>query len=78
MEPNAWEPQHNVSYEGMIKDQTSETKSLTPGSGKHIEESVTTFVEILASYVNSLSTDQLVLPLTDPPSTRYFDACSSY
>jgi hypothetical protein len=78
MDPEVQEPQHNVSYEGMIEDQTSETESIAPGSGQHIEEPVTTFIEILASYMNPLFTDPLGLPLTDPPSTRYFDAYSSY
>jgi hypothetical protein len=62
----------------MIKDQTFETESVAPGSDQHVEEPVTNFVESLASYVNPLFTDPLILPLTDPPSTRFIDAYSSY
>jgi hypothetical protein len=78
MEPDVQEPQHNISYEVMISDHTSETGSITPRSGQHVEELVTTFVEILAYYVNPLFNDPLGLPLIDPPSMRYFDSYSSY
>jgi len=78
MDPEVHEPQPNVSYERMIEDQTSQTRSVTSGSGQHVEEPVTTFVESLASYVNPIFTDPLVLPLTDPPSTKFIDAYSSY
>jgi hypothetical protein len=37
-----------------------------------------TFAESLASYTNPLFTDPLNKPLTDPPSTRFIDAHSSY
>jgi len=78
MEPNVQEPQHNVSNKGMITNHTFETQSVTPRSGQHVEEPITTFVESLASYVNHLFTGPFVLPLIDPPSTRYFDANYSY
>jgi hypothetical protein len=78
MDPEVQEPQHNVSYEGIIEDQTFEMGSVAFGSGHHVEELVTTFIEILASYMNPLFMDPLSLPLTDPPSTRCFDAYSSY
>jgi hypothetical protein len=57
----------------MIINHTSETESVTPGSGQHIEELVTTFVESLASFVNPFFTDPFVLPLIYTPSTRYVD-----
>jgi hypothetical protein len=78
MDLDIHEPLNNVSYEGMIEDKTSETRSIALGSGQHVEEPITTFLEILASYVNHIFTNQLGLPLTHPPSTRYFDAFSSY
>jgi hypothetical protein len=62
----------------MIEYQPSETGSIAFGSGQHIEELVTTFVQSLAYYVNPLFNDTHILPLTDPPSARYFDAYSSY
>jgi len=77
MDPDVQEPQHNVSYEGMIQDQTSETRSVSLGSGKHIEEPVISFVERLASYTHTLFTNPLSQPLTDPLPTRYFYAYSS-
>jgi hypothetical protein len=76
MDPDVQEP--NVSYGEMIEDQISKIESIVPRSGQHVEELVTTFIEILASYVNPLFTDPLDLPLIDPPSTKYFDAYSSY
>jgi hypothetical protein len=69
MEPDTQEPQHNLSYEAVITYHTSEIGSITPRSGQHIEEPVTTFIEILASYMNPLFNDPLGQPLTDPPST---------
>jgi hypothetical protein len=78
MDPEVQEPQHNVSYEGMIEDQTSETKSVAPGIDQHIEEPITTFIESLESYENHPFTDPLSLPLIDPPSMRYINAYSSY
>jgi hypothetical protein len=78
MEPNAEEPKTNVSYQEMIKYQPSKTGSIALGSGQQIEEPITTFVEILASYINPLFTDPIGQPLIDPPSTRYVDAYSSY
>jgi hypothetical protein len=62
----------------MSVDHTSKTESDAPESGQHVEEPVTTFVESLSSYMNPLFNDPLILPLTDPPSTRYFDSFSSY
>jgi hypothetical protein len=63
----------------MTVDKTSETRSLTPGSGQHVvKELVTAFIEILAYYTDPLFTDPLGLPLIDPPSTRYVDSYSSY
>jgi len=59
-------------------DQTSKTGSISLGSGHHVEEPITTFVESIASYTNPLFTNPLDLPLTDPPSMRYIDAYSSY
>jgi hypothetical protein len=44
MELNIQEPQHNISYEEMIIDHTSENRSIAPRSGQHVEEMVTTFV----------------------------------
>jgi len=78
MELEVQEHQHHVYYEGMIRYQTCETESIAPGSGQHVEELVTTFVEILASYTNTPFIDSLSLTIFDPPSTRYFDAYSSY
>jgi len=78
MEPDIQEPQHNVSYEEMIIDHTSETGSVTPESGQHVEEPVTTFIESLASYMNPLFIVPFVQPLIDPPSMRYIDSYSSY
>jgi hypothetical protein len=78
MEHDTQEPQHNISYEAVIADHTSETRSVAPGSGQHIEELVTTFIEILASYMNPLFIDPLSLPLTDPPFMRYDYAFASY
>jgi hypothetical protein len=49
MDPEFQELQPSVSCEGMIKYQTFETESVAPGSVQHMEESVTTFVEIFAS-----------------------------
>jgi len=72
------EPQHNVSYEGMIEEKTSETKSIIIGSDQHVEEPVTTFVEILAYYMNPILNGPLGLPLTDPPAMRFIDSYSSY
>jgi hypothetical protein len=37
MEPDTQEPQHNISYEEVIADHTSETRSIAPRSGQHIE-----------------------------------------
>jgi hypothetical protein len=62
----------------MIKDQTSETGSIPPGSDHHVEELVTTIVESLASYMNPLFTDPLGQPLIDPPSTRYVNSYYFY
>jgi len=62
----------------MIVDQTSETKSVFPGSGHHIEESVLEFLEILAYYFNHHFTNPLSLPLIDQPSMRYVDSYSPY
>jgi hypothetical protein len=78
MEPDTQEPQHNISYEAVITDHTSETGSIAPGSGHHVEEPVPTFIEILAYFVNPPFTDPLGQPLFDPPSTRYIDSYSSY
>jgi hypothetical protein len=78
MEPDTQEPQHNISYEAVIVDHTSETGSIAPGSGHHVEEPVPTFVEILAYFVNPPFTDPLGQPLFDPPSMRYIDSFSSY
>jgi hypothetical protein len=78
MDSDIQEPQPNVSYKGMIVDKTFETKSVAPGSGQHVEAPITTFIESLASYMNPLFTDPLGLPLTDPPSTRFTYAYSSY
>jgi hypothetical protein len=78
MDPEDREPQHNVSYEGMIEDQTSKIESVSPGSGQHVEEPVTTFIEILVFYVNPIFTHPLNLPLIYPPSMRYIDAYYSY
>jgi hypothetical protein len=78
MEPLVQEPQHNVSYEGIIIDHTSKTQSIAPRSGQHIEEPVIAFVESLTSHVNPLFTNPLGLPLIDPPSMRYVHAYSSY
>jgi hypothetical protein len=57
MEPDVQEPQHNLYYKAMITYHTSETESITPGSGQHVEELVPTFVEIFASFVNPSFTD---------------------
>jgi hypothetical protein len=62
----------------MIQHKTSDTGSVAPGSGQHIEELIRIFVEILVSYVNPLFTDPLGQPCTNPPFTRYFDAYYSY
>jgi len=62
----------------MIQDQNSKTWSIAPGSGQHVEELVTTFVESLEYYMNPIFTYPLGLPLIDSPSMRYFDAYSSY
>jgi hypothetical protein len=78
MEPDTHEPQHNISYEAVIIDHTSETGSITPGSGHHIEEPVPTFVESLAYFVNPSFIDPLGQPLFGPPSMRYIDSYSSY
>jgi hypothetical protein len=78
MDPKVKKYKHNVSYKGMIEDQTSDTRSVAPGSGQHVEELVTTIVESLASYVNPYFTDPIGLSLIDPPSMRYIDAYSSY
>jgi hypothetical protein len=37
MDSEVQEPQPNVSYEGMIEDQTSDIESVTLGSGQHVE-----------------------------------------
>jgi hypothetical protein len=78
MKVDTQEPQHNISYEAMIIDHTSETRSIAPGSGRHIEELVPTFVESLAYLLNPPFIDPLVQPLFDPPSTRYVNSYSSY
>jgi hypothetical protein len=78
MDHDIQEPQQNISYKGMIVDHTSETRSIPPRSGQHIEELVTTFEEILASYENPLFIDPFVLPLIDLSSMRYVDSYSSY
>jgi hypothetical protein len=78
MEPDTQEPQHNLSYEAVIIDHTSQTGSIALGSGHHIDEPVPTFVESLAYFVNPLFTDPLGQTLFDPPSTRYVDSYSSY
>jgi hypothetical protein len=38
LDPEVQEPQHDPSYEGMVEEQTSETGSVAPGSGQHVEE----------------------------------------
>jgi hypothetical protein len=72
------EPQPNVSYEGMIKDKTSETERISLGNGHHIEVPVTTFIESLTYYTNPLFTDPLFPPLIDPPFTIFSYAYYSY
>ena len=62
----------------MIGNQTYETESIPLGSGHHVEELVTTIVEILSSYMNPLFTNPLGQPLTYLTSTRYVDSYSSY
>jgi hypothetical protein len=75
MEPDTQEPQHNISYEAIITNHTSETCSIAHGTGQHVEEPVTTFVEILTSYMNLLFSYPLILLLT---YMRYLDAFYSY
>jgi hypothetical protein len=78
LDPEVQEPQHNSSNEGMVKEQTSETESVAPGSGQHTEEPVTTFVEGVVPYTNPPLTDPLGPLLVEQPSTRFLDAYSSY
>jgi hypothetical protein len=62
----------------MIEDKTFETEIIPPRSGHHVEEAITTIVEILAYYIYPPFTNPLGQPLIDPPSTRYVDGYSSY
>ena len=58
MKPDVQEPQHNIYYEVIIADHTSETGSIAPGSVQRVEESVPNFVEIFSYFMNT--------PFTDP------------
>jgi hypothetical protein len=62
----------------MIEVQTSDTRNIPPGSGCHVEEPITTVIEIPASYMNPPFTDPLFQPVSDPPYMRYIDSYSSY
>jgi hypothetical protein len=78
MELEPQEPQHNISYEPVIIDHTFETGSIAPGSGYHIEESISTFIESLEYFVNPPFIDPLGQPLFYPPSMRYVYSYSLY
>jgi len=62
----------------MVKEKKFETKTLASGSGQHIEEPVTTFMEYLVPYINPPLIDLLGPLLVEQPSMIFIDAYSSY
>jgi hypothetical protein len=38
LDPEVQEPQHDSSNEGMVEEKTSETRSVAPGSGQHMQK----------------------------------------
>jgi hypothetical protein len=78
LDPKVHEPQHDSSNEGMVEEKTSETRSVSLGSGQNAKELVTIFVEGVVLYTNPPLIDLLGPLLAEQPSMRFIYAYSSY